>query len=356
MPKHTIILSLVFITYGAFAQKPGLKKTELKKFQLKISYIPAKTFKSFIYTGTDSVSSSKSRMVSVPAFYIGQTEVTNKEYREFVYYVRDSIAHALLQHFQTDNNSIDWKQNIEWSDNRLDGLMAPPEERISGQREIDPAKIVYTIDFYGQQQTIIVYPDTLVWMRDFNYSYNEPLVKKYFSHSFYDNYPVVGVSLKQAMAFCEWKTKQTGNNIIIRLPENAEWESAAIGEKDTSVLLAAGRHYPCNFGTIKGAGGTIIKDLKDDGYIYTAPVKNYPAGDYGLYDIRGNVAEWTSTAIDDITNVEVASAKQKRIFIVKGGGWNSPPVQLQPGACQFYEAAEAHAFVGFRYVVAVRKQ
>jgi formylglycine-generating enzyme required for sulfatase activity len=52
-----------------------------------------------------------------------------------------------------------------------------------------------------------VYPDTLVWMRDFSYSYNEPQAKRYFSHPSFGNYPVVGVNWKQAVAFCHWRSR-----------------------------------------------------------------------------------------------------------------------------------------------------
>src|SRR5258705_12917546 len=130
MPKSTTIF-LAFISLGSFAQKSSLslEKLGLKNLLPHVSYIPAKSFNSLVYTGKDSVSSYSSRSSSVQGFYISQTEVINKEYREFVFYVRDSIAHSLLQHFSSGTNAIDWGQRIDWKDDRLDAMMLSPEER-----------------------------------------------------------------------------------------------------------------------------------------------------------------------------------------------------------------------------------
>jgi formylglycine-generating enzyme required for sulfatase activity len=206
----------------------------------------------------------------------------------------------------------------------------------------------------------------LVWLRDFAYSYNEPLAKRYFSHSSYDNYPVLGISQKQAMAFCQWKTEQVNKmlkgkeasviRMLVKLPSNAEWESAAFELKDSVSIFDGNKGYSCNFGIISTGLGLTKKGFKDDGYFYTAPVKSYPAGMYGLYDMKGNVAEWTSTARDEIMNVEVRQDKLKTVFIVKGGGWNSTPFYLQAGVCQFFAVDDAHSFIGFRYVVCIGKK
>src|SRR5258705_3472361 len=124
MPKPTTIF-LALISFSSFAQKSylSLEKLGLKNLFPHVSYIPAKSFNSLVYTGEDSVSSYSSRTSSVQGFYISQTEVSNKEYREIVFYVRDSIAHSLLQHFHSGSNTIDWDQKIDWEDHRLDPMM-----------------------------------------------------------------------------------------------------------------------------------------------------------------------------------------------------------------------------------------
>ncbi len=208
MPKTTIFLA--FISLNSFAQKSvvSLNKLGLNSFPSQLSYIPAKSFNVLAYKGNDSVSFYKERITTVQRFYISKTEVTNKEYREFVYYVRDSIAHSLLSHFKDGTSMINWGKTIDWNDDKLGALLLSPDERLFTKKEINPDKLLYAIDFFGKKEMVSIYPDTLVWIRDFSYSYNEPLTKRYFSYSFYDKYPVVGINQKQAMAFCQWKTGQ----------------------------------------------------------------------------------------------------------------------------------------------------
>lgn len=365
MPKSTTIFLLTFISLNSFAQKPGLEKLGLKNLQQKLSYIPAKSFTSLSYTGSDSNSFYGPRVATVFGFYISKTELTNKEYREFTQYVRDSIAHTLLNHFKNGTNNIDWGKSIDWNDDHLEPMMLSPDERLYGKPEIDADKIIYAIDFFGTKETISIYPDTLVWIRDFSYSYNEPLAKRYFLHQEYDQYPVVGISLKQAMAFCQWKTGQLnqgmhqsdkGYEVMVRLPSSNEWESAAFDMEDNRSLFSKDKKYNCNFGQIKERGSLVQKDYKDDGYFYTAPVKSYPSGTFGLYDMKGNVSEWTSTSRDDIVGVEIKPDKQKTSFVTKGGGWNSTPFYLQAGVCQFFQADVVNSFTGFRYVVDISKK
>jgi formylglycine-generating enzyme len=358
---------LLYLAIPLPAQKSTrtIDRSSMKKHFPQLLYIPQKTFTSLSHTGSDSMSNYLPRNSSVKGFYISQAEVTNREYREFVYYVRDSIAHRLLEHFREGGHAIDWRQAIDWKDPRLDPIMVPMEESFFGRREINPTQLLYQVDFEGNKETIPVYPDTLVWITDFTFSYNEPLVKKYFSHSEYDHYPVVGVTLRQAMAFCDWKTMQARQKLKdqfgevfeleLRLPTNTEWESAAFEEKDDVDIDPSLKRFNSNFGSIIDERGMTIKQNKDDGYFYTSPVKTFPAGPYNLYDMKGNVSEWTLTTRAEILNHDVKTERMKDVYIVKGGGWNSTPYYMQAGVCQFYRATEAHSFIGFRYILAITK-
>ncbi|HPJ11159.1 MAG TPA: gliding motility lipoprotein GldK, partial [Flavobacterium sp.] len=137
----------------------------------------------------------------------------------------------------------------------MDTMYLPAAEAYNGLRTIDVNKLKFRYswmdiqaaakaktgkrkDFIKTEQ-IKVYPDTTVWIKDFAYSYNEPMHNDYLWHQAYSQYPVVGVNWKQAKAFCAWRTlkkntyikKKKGRDLInsFRLPTEAEWEYSARG-------------------------------------------------------------------------------------------------------------------------------
>ena len=198
--------------------------------------------------------------ISIQGFYMDDTEITNNEYRQFVKWVTEYWAHTYLDHFIEDEvtgeERIDWEYEIDWSDETLEDLYYQGPDRFSGKRELAVEKLVYEYEWYDWQgaakndgsarrrdfikkKRVQIYPDTLVWIRDFAYSYNEPMARNYFSHPSYDDYPVVGVDWHMATAFSHWRTQlwneAKGDDINtedFRLPSEHEWEYAARGGRD----------------------------------------------------------------------------------------------------------------------------
>jgi formylglycine-generating enzyme len=102
-----------------------------------------------------------------------------------------------------------------------------------------------------------------------------------------DDHPVVHVAYEDALAYAMWIGKE--------LPTEAEWEYACKGGSDETDFpwgdeLAPGGQHMAN----TWQGEFPWENLKLDGYEFTAPVGSFPANGYGLYDMIGNVWEWTT--------------------------------------------------------------
>lgn len=422
------------------------------------------------------------KTVTISAFYMDQTEITNNEYRQFVHWVRDSIARRTIylnleedeaasqyinykdlyydemmmemvefdpsnRFMNVDMFPLNWDKDFSYDDPELVPLLSemyyPTSQRFFKRKEIDPRKLnykyfwidlieaarkgkvkivqdgydtqgrkvdkdhrtlqtsphPYTGDPRGQDldlghinkigqnnairghadrsrfvidETINVYPDTLVWVRDFTYSFNDPMTNMYFWHPAYDNYPVVGITWFQAKAFNVWRTQllnswlqANGQTYVhdFRLPSEAEWERASRGDLDLA-------QYPWGGPYIRNAAGCFLGNFKplrgrysEDGGVNTVKAFSYNPNGFGLFCMAGNVAEWCETAYDEsmyefshdlnpeyrynALDWDPPAMKRK---VIRGGSWKDIGYYLQNGTRTYEYQDTAKSYIGFRSV------
>lgn len=154
---------------------------------------------------------------------------------------------------------------------------------------------------FGENSSIYkqALPDTKVWLKE-DY-HTKPFEENYFSHPSYDDYPVVGISHKQAVDYCTWRTEAVTKMLKrlkikgpkkfeYRLPTQTEWElvaNANYDKKQKKVLekYKADNNRKCNmrFGDISGES--------NEASLTPAPTRSYLPNKLGVYNIHGNVAE-----------------------------------------------------------------
>ena len=406
-------------------------------FMRKGSFLMGANEQSAIFSQSDN-----NVMVTVHAFWMDETEITNNEYRQFVHWVRDSIAYMLLideegvdseyalqskNEQDEENVRINWDKKIPWgkrlvSDDPVSEALSSmfydggygslrtnllryeyswsnmdeavkPENRFDVSRGCYPKGATVRVDSFWVEDDIIqsttltrplrepkdlltnaiicVYPDTTVWGRDFEYSYNDPLLSGYFSMPGYSDYPVVGVTWGQAHAFCHWRTnllRTRGKQIAhqYRLPTEAEWEYAARGGRRAAM-------YPWGDKYARDTEGCFLANFKpyrgsyhDDTGTATLPVGKFKPNDFGLYDMAGNVAEWTASSYSSIANTHVHDLNPEFPYVartddpdvlkrkvVKGGSWKDISYYLQCGVRTYEYQNEARSYIGFRCVRSV---
>ncbi len=137
-----------------------------------------------------------------------------------------------------------------------------------------------------------------------------------------ENHPVALVSLDDAKTYCAWKGEKMGRNY--RLPTEAEWEKAARGTDGR--IFPWGNEWNSNY----------LNSGKRFGS--TTPVNRFPAGrsPYGLYDMVGNLFEWTATPWDD------------KNFVLKGCSWDDLPGTCRAAMRHGRPPQTKHILIGFR--------
>jgi formylglycine-generating enzyme required for sulfatase activity len=373
--KFLILASLFIVDFSLNPSAGALDKTNSNKKELRTHLAKMQHIKggelTLGHTSFYEVTSSDSTLFTISApsrvklnsYYISATEVTNLEWKEFY---NDKIKEV-------------------------------------GEEE---AKSEY-------------YPDTAVWSTDFPYSYNKPMTDNYFRMNVNNDYPVVGISWDQAQTYCRWKSKKVNqlledkgidSQLEFRLPTENEWEYAAVrkykkeeGIRDKPLYswneekMYANLNRISNIGRVFDINKVELKKYKDDGHLFTSKVATYSPNDSGLFDMGGNVSEWTRDKgyvmfyednevkklfTDSEVEKEIQMLKQNSkdqhkpvitlkgheayisdlmhdkkvlskgdIKICKGGNWEAGLIYAQCGTKQGINKSVTSSRIGFRIVV-----
>ena len=467
--RKLLALSLLFVFALSCGSKSGSKRSkgELVGIQGK-KYYPEKPFGmvlvpggSFIMGKSDddlpALEDAPTKTVTVRSYYMDETEITNAEYRQFVYWVRDSVirtaladrAEDVLGGEPTDGNvdgvgeyayidadtsdlsvydkymkDVYEKRKLNWDTDLIfdrseypdedylevmESFFIPEDEVFNDIRTWDVTNFQFAYldsrvqeyldekqilidalandeiapiynptdrqleeEFPGfkrsnfiTRETLEVYPDTTVWITDFKYSYNEPMHNDYFWHDAYGAYPVVGVSWKQAKAFCQWRTmyhnayrKEKKRHFVnsYRLPNEAEWEYAARGGLQAATFPWGGPYAKNDRGCFMANFKPLRGDYAADQALYTVEADAYEPNDYNLYNMAGNVSEWVASSYDpdsyeysSTMNPNVNDEKNMR-KVVRGGSWKDVAYFLQVSTRDYEYADSARSYIGFRTV------
>jgi len=182
-----------------------------------------------------------------------------------------------------------------------------------------------------------------------------------------EDHPVVHIAFEDAEAYAKWANKE--------LPTEAEWEFAARGGLEAAAYVWGDDYMPGGKPMANTWQGAFPwQNLLDDGYEWTAPVGSFPANGYGLYDMAGNVWEWTLDWYQHHDKIEKAcctivdprggtrdgsldprvKGTRKPRKVMKGGSYLCAPNYCQryrPAARMAQDIDTSTCHLGFRCIV-----
>ena len=202
--------------------------------------------------------------VTVDSFFIDITEVTNKQFKEFV---------KETKYITVAEREIDWE---------IMKKQLPPDTPKPHDSILRPGSLIF-----NKKVNAVVnmnnYSQWWTWKIGANWRHPsgpESTIKGK------DNYPVVHIALEDALAYCKWANR--------RLPTEAEWESAAQGINSDAIFTWGNDAKVLNSKANTWQGVFPVKNESKDGFEFISPVKSYASNSIGLYDMKGNVWEITS--------------------------------------------------------------
>jgi len=149
-----------------------------------------------------------------------------------------------------------------------------------------------------------------------------------------DDHPAVNISWYEASAFCAF--------VGGRLPTEAEWEYGARGG-NADANYPWGDKYSKDRANGAGVGGK-------DKWERSAPVGSFPPNGFGLYDMVGNVSEWTASVFRPYPyrGQQAGVPESREVRVARGGSWNFTPEYLRVSYRNYYTPSSRYGEVGFR--------
>ncbi len=201
--------------------------------------------------------------VSVDGFFMDITEVTNAQFKKFV----DATNYITVA-----EREIDWEEMKK---------QLPPNAPKPHDSILQPGSLIFK---KTKKSVSNLFDYSQWWSWQVGASWKHPSGPE-SSIKGKDEYPVVHIAYEDAVAYCEW----TGR----RLPTEAEWEYASRGKEKNTIFFWGNDIKDLSSYANTWEGEFPLQNTKLDGYENKAPVRSYPPNSYHLYDMAGNVWEWT---------------------------------------------------------------